>query len=236
VEAAAVIELDLLEPEFEDLTLFNVDGVRGDEDGVPEIEPLKGRVSAGGPHGFRLTSERLAADRELSQFLDENADYEYYFVFLAVSFKALGSPKLGSAEVKLSLTANPEGASPFALSMKPLTDGDQVSVKRTASLGPNLKLLDAVDVSVGSIEREQSFTRTDLVVRGEGLASAYPKWVFTRTAARKLEGSCMLTMVVRANHGAAVSVSGVVTARTTGNLIWHFARDLPNPLELAAVL
>jgi hypothetical protein len=229
-----MIEFELPEPEFEDLALLNVDPVRDVKGAAPQLEPLRGRVQVGGPHGSKITAKRAAEDEELRQFLNENNRYQYYFVFLAVSFKALGTPRLESSEVKLTLTTVPEDAYAIALSMKPLADGDPVSVTRKVTLGPKLKLLDAVDVEVGGFEGGQEWQRSDLVVRAEGLATACPRWVFTRTSSRRLEGSCMLNMVVRAGRSAALTVSGEVTARSTGNLVWHFARDLPNPLAFTA--
>ena len=197
---------------------------------------LKGRVSVGGPHGFKITAAKVAADPDLADFVDENADHEYYFLYLAVSFTGAPSPKLESATLKLTLTGVPAAPAPFALSMKPLTAGDPVSVKRTAALGPKLSLLDTVDVELGSVGTEKSFQRTELAVRGTGLASAEPGWEFTKTTARNIEGSCMLTMVVQAAAGAKVSVTGQVTARADGGFVRRFGRELPQPLDFSAAI
>lgn len=229
-----MIELELPEPGYQDLLLPELAAYRGK--GPVEPPPLNGRVSVGGPHGFKITTARVAADPDIAAFIDENADCEYYLVYLAMSFTAAASPRLESAQVKLTLTGVPDSPAPFALSMKPLTDGDPVSVKRTATLGPKLSLLDTVDVELGSAARETSYQRTELTVRGLGLASAFPGWEFTRTTARNLEGSCMLTMVVQAAAAAKVTVTGLVTARTGGNIARRFARDLPQPLDFTAAL
>jgi hypothetical protein len=229
-----VIELELPEPDYEDLALADLAALRGKGPGGPV--PLDGRVVLGGPHGFKITAARVAADPEIAAFMDENADCEYYLLYLGVSFKAAPSPRLESAQLMLTLTAVPAAPAPFALSMKPLADGDPVSVKRTVTLGPELKILDAVDVKLGSAERETSLQRTDLAVRGLGLASATPGWEFTRTESRNLEGSCMLTVVIQAAKGARISVSGLVTARAGGNIARRFARDLPRPLDFTAAI
>jgi hypothetical protein len=233
-----VIELELPEPRFEELTLVNIDAQRGKGDPDDEaLQPLRGRVLVDGPRGFRITAESLTADPDIGRFVGfDSAGYEFYFVHLAVSFRALGSPRVKSAEVRLALASVPDAPAPFALHMKPLGDGDKVSVRRTARFGPRLKLLDAVEAEIGSVEAEKSFERTELVVRGLGLDGASPLWEFTRTGASKLEGACRLELVVQAARGSAVSVSGVVTARAAGNIPWRYRGGLPRPLDFAAVL
>jgi hypothetical protein len=231
---AAVIEFELPEPTYEELALADLAVFRGKGPGTSA--PLNGRVLLGGPHGFNITAARVAADPEIAAFMDENADCVYHLLYLGVSFTAAVSPRLESAQVRLTLSAVPGSPAPFALSMKPLADGDAVSVTRTVSLGPKLSLLDTVDVELGRAEREESFQRTKLAVRGLGLASATPGWEFTRTDSRNLEGSCMLTMVVQAAKGAKVTVTGLVTARAGGNVARRFARELPRPLDFATAI
>jgi hypothetical protein len=230
-----VIEFELPEPDYQDLALAALALFRAKGPGVP-VPPLNGRVSVGGPHGFKITAAKVAADPEIAAFVDENASCEYYFLYLGVSFTAAPSPSLESATVKLTLTGVPDTSAPFALSMKPLADGDPVSVKRTAALGPKLSLLNTVDAELGSVGSEKSFQRTELAVRGTGLASAEPGWEFTRTTTRNIEGSCMLTMVVQAVAGAKVSVAGQVTARAGGNFVRRFGRELPQPLDFSAAI
>jgi hypothetical protein len=229
-----VIEFVLPEPDYQDLALADLFTFRAK--GPAAQVPLNGRVSVGGPHGFKITAAKVAADPEISAFVDENAACEYYFLYLALSFTAAPSPSLESAAVKLTLSGVPDTPAPFALSMKPLADGDPVSVKRTATLGPKLSLLDTVDVELGSVGTEKSFQRTELAVRGTGLASAAPGWEFTRTTSRNLEGSCMLTMVAQAAAGTKVTVTGQVTARTGGAVVRRFGRELPRPLDFTAAI
>jgi hypothetical protein len=229
-----MIGLELPEPAYQELALAEQVTVRG-QDSATSV-PLNGRVLLGGPHGFKITAARVAADPEIAGFMDENADWEYYLLYLGVSFTAAVSPRLESAQVRLAISAVPGSPAPFALSMKPLADGDPVSVTRTVTLGPKLSLLDTVDAELGKAERTQSFQRTQLAVRGLGLASATPGWEFTRTDSRNLEGSCMLTMVVQAAKDAKVTVTGLVTARAGGNIARRFARDLPRPLDFAAAI
>jgi len=230
-----VIEFELPEPDYQDLALADLALFRS-KGPAASLPPLDGRVSVGGPHGFKITAAKVAADPDIAAFVDENAGHEYYFLYLALSFTAAPSPALESAAVQLTLTGVPMDPVPFALSMKPLADGDPVSVKRTATLGPKLTLLDTVDVELGSVGSEKSFQRTELAVRGTGLASAAPGWEFTRTTTRNLEGSCMLTMVVQAAAGAKVTVTGQVTARTDGSFIRRFGRALPQPLQFSAAI
>lgn len=231
---AAVIEFELPAPSYEELALADLAVVRG-QDPAPSA-PLNGRVLLGGPHAFKITAARAGADPEIAAFMDENADCEYYLLYLAVSFVAAASPRLESAQVRLTLSAVPSSPAPFALSMKPLADGDPVSVTRTVTLGPKLSLLNVADVELGSAERTETFQRTELAVRGIGLASDTPGWEFTRVDSRNLEGSCMLTMVVQAAKGTTVTVSGLVTARAGGNIARRFGRELPRPLDFSAAI
>lgn len=230
-----MIEFELPEPDYQDLALADLVTFRSKGPAAP-APPLGGRVSVGGPHGFKITAAKVAADPDIAAFVDENADHEYYFLYLAMSFTAASSPPLESAAVQLTLTGVPDTPAPFALSMKPLADGDPVSIRRTATLGPKLSLLDTVDVELGSVGTEKSFQRTELAVRGTGLASAAPGWEFTRTTSRNLEGSCMLTMVVQAAAAAKVTVTGQVTARAGGGIVRRFGRDLPQPLDFSAAI
>jgi hypothetical protein len=232
VVGAPVIEFELPEPEYRELTLDSRVAHRGRDD-APEEESLKGLVRVDGPRGWRLTADQVrAADPEIGTYMGPDPDRNgYYFVYLTVSFTARGARKLASAEVKIALAAEPDTPPPFALSMKPLKDGDPVSVERTASLGPKLKLLDAVEAEIGHADRKRSFKETNLFVRGL-LSGSRPRWEFTRTDSRRLDGACTLQMVVQAGLGCALTVTGEVTARTTGNIVLPFGANLPDPLHL----
>ncbi|MBO0821162.1 MAG: hypothetical protein J2P26_09960 [Nocardiopsaceae bacterium] len=223
-----MIEVELPSLEYRDLPLAGTDGVRGDDE--PGREPLLGRVQVGGPHLRRLRARDLAADPEVSRYADRTR-YEYYLMYLGVSFPAHGSPRLKAAQVAVALRSVPDAIAPAALSMRPLSDGDQVSVRRTASLGPKLTLLDAVDAEAGSIEVAQTRHRTEVFLRAVGLAGASPRWEFTETAGRKLDGAFPLLMVIQAGRGTDLSVTGTVSAQAKGNIPWRYRGDLPGPLE-----
>jgi hypothetical protein len=233
VVGAFVIEFELPAPELEELTLVSDVEVRGTRSGAGE--PLKGRVSVGGPHGFAITAERVAADPEIAQFVEENSSRRaFYLVWLTASFTALGSPRLESAQVGLTLTTAPADPAPFALDMKPLVVGDTVSVEGTLSFGPKLKILE-VEAEAGAASRKTTVPRSDLSVRGLGLDSASPTWQFTETASRKIEGASRLVLVVQAAAGATLTVAGDVTADTSwGNIPWPFRGKLPGPLRFQA--
>jgi hypothetical protein len=226
-----VIEFELPEPEYRELTLDSRAAHRGG-DGAPEQEPLRGLVLVDGPRGWRLTADQVrAADPGIGTYLGPDPGRNgYYFVYLTVSFTARASRKLTSADVKITLAADPDTPPPFALSMKPLKDGDPVSVERTASLGPKLKLLDVAEAEIGHADKKRTFEQTNLFVRGQ-LSGSRPRWEFTRTDSRRLDGACTLQMVVQAGLGSALTVTGEVTARTTGNIVWPFGADLPDPLH-----
>jgi hypothetical protein len=230
VLGAAVIEVELPPLEYRDLLLARVDVVRGNEGSGAAPEPLRGRATVGGPHLRKLTARELAADPEARQHADRSR-YEYYLMYLGVSFPAHGSPRLKAAQVAVTLRSDPDAVTPTAVSMRPLSDGDQVSVQRTISLGPKLRLLDVVEAEAGSCEVVENRQRTDVFVRAVGLAGACPGWEFTETAGRRLDGAFPLLMVIQAGRGAVLSVTGTVSAQAKGNIPWRYRGDLPGPLE-----
>ena len=107
--------------EYEDLELVNTDGYRSRGKNTDTLfEPLKGRVKVGGPHGFRITQDRVANDEGLRKLIADKPDhFDFYKVHLGVSFVTHNGPRLESAQVKLFLTAVPQTAAPFALSITP---------------------------------------------------------------------------------------------------------------------
>jgi hypothetical protein len=227
-----VIQFDLgEEPEFEDLVFVGVDGYRGVEKG-PALDPLKGRVKVSPPRGFKITEARVAGDEGLRRFIEENSDrVDYYFVFLSVSFVTAEGPRLESAQVKVILTAVPDTPMPFALSIRPDAAGTQIKVERGVTIGPKLSLPVVGDTELGDFETRHEYEQTRLFVRALGPYGSTPGWEFTRAPGKRLEGSCLLELIVQAGRGAKLLVSGVATAQATvGSLPWHFRADLPRPL------
>lgn len=237
-----MISLEFPEPLLEDLALVSVDTVRGETSGSgvnPEekVAPLTGRVAVGGPHGFKISPERVAADAELARFIAQDAGrFEYYFIHLAVSFSALGYPRLRSAKVELTLAAAPSTPEPFALSLDPLAAGQPVKIDKKVRILPAVKVADQIELSLGDYEQAATYERSQHFVRGLGLDGPAPGWEFARTPTAELEGAHRLAMIVQAGHGAAISITGRVTARVRGNIPWRFCRELPHPLNFAAVV
>ena len=230
-----MIAFELPEPRFEELTLLNADPVRGQAS--ESAEALGGRVAVGGPHGFKLAADQVAADPELGRFLDRAAGrHEYYLVHLGVSFPPAGAPRLQSAEVRLRLTSVPGTPEPFALALYPLAAGYQVKVGSKLRVLPSVKVADQVELSLGDYERDASYERSEHFLTGLGLDGPNPGWAFTRTNAGEIAGSYRLTMVIQAGYGSAVAVGGTVTARVRGNIPWRFERELPRPLNFEAVV
>ena len=231
-----MIELEFQEPQLEDLTLVNIDTVRGATSDTG-VAPLTGRVAVGGPHGFKISAARVAADQELRKFIDQNSSrHEYYFVHMAVSFSTLGHPRLKSAKVELALTSVPAMPEPCTLSLDPLAAGHQVKVDNKVRILPAVKIADQVELSLGDYERGTAYERSEHFVRGLGLDGSRPGWEFTRTTVAELEGTYRLAMVVQAEYGAALSVTGRVTAQVRGNIPWRFGRELPTPLDFATTV
>ena len=220
--------------EYDDLELANIDGYRGKEPDTV-FEPLKGRVKVGGPHGFRITKDRAANDEGLRKLIADRPDHlDFYKVHLGVGFVTHNGPRLESAQVKLLLTAAPDTASPFALSMTPTAAGTPVKVKRGVTADLKVQVPYVGETGLG-MDAEQEYEQTKLFVRGFGLGGDTPGWEFTRTTGQRLEGSCRLQLIVQVAHGARLTISGVATAQaTSGNLLGHFRAELPHPLTFAA--
>jgi hypothetical protein len=245
----AVFEFELGdEPAYEDLTLVSDSRFPGlDQQGLrvgdvmpgpvtePVAPPLKGRVRVGGPHGFKITTDRVAGDEGLGRFIDQNfGRSEFYFVHLSISFATHDGPLLEAAQVNLALTGGPEPPTPFALSMRPDADGTAETVGRTVTIGPKLTLPVVGAVEAGSFSDQRSYQKASLFVRGLGLDGSTPGWEFTRTDGKRLEGSCRLELIVQTGHGTTLSVSGMVTAQARiGFLPFRFRTELPLPLTFA---
>jgi hypothetical protein len=179
----------------------------------------------------------VAADPELAGFIEDSSGrHEFYVVHLAVSFSAFGRPRLRSAKVELNLASVPDVPEPFALSLDPLAAGHAAKVDKKLRILPSVKVPGQVELGLGDYEQSASYERTDRFVRGVGLDGARPGWEFTRTQTAELDGAHRLVMIVQAGCGAAVSVTGRVTARVAGNIGWRFGGALPNPLHFAAVV
>lgn len=230
-----MLELDLGEtPQFADLTLVSVDGYRGVPKGVP-LAPLGGRVQVGGPHGFAITKERVAGDEGLGRFIAKGSGVAYYYVWLGITFVTHAGPRLDSAQLKLILASAPVSPAPFALSVRPAADGVAQKIGRKVTLGSELTLPGAVKADV-DVETSRNYERTRLFARGLGLGGSTPGWEFTRAPGKLLEGSCLLELIVQAGHNAKLSVSGTVTAQTTGSLPFHLRSELPAPLTFSGDL
>ena len=231
-----MIEFDIgEEPELEDLAFVGTDGYRGVEEG-PALDPLKGRVKASPPRGFKITENRVAGDEGLQRFIQGNSDQvDYYFVFLSIGFVTAQGPRLESAQLKLTLTTVPETPAPFALSIRPDAAGTQMKVERGVTIGPKLSLPVVGDTELGDFESKHEYEQTRLFVRALGSYGSTPGWEFTRAPGKRLEGDCRLELIVQAGVGARLSVGGITTAQATvGNLPWHFRAELPRPLTFNA--
>jgi hypothetical protein len=239
------------EPTYEDLTLVSDSRFPGlDQQGLragdarpgpettPVAPPLKGRVRVGGPHGFKITMDRVAGDEGLGRFIDQNSGQsEFYFVYLSISFSTNDGPLLEAAQVNLALTGGSEPPTPFALSMQPDADGIPKTVGRTVTIGPKLTLPVVGAVEAGSFSDQRSYQQMSLFVRGLGLDGSTPGWEFTRVDGKRLEGNCRLELIVQARHGTALSVSGMVTAQVrVGLLPFRFRAELPVPLTFATAI
>jgi hypothetical protein len=229
-----VSESDLDEDlNYADLELVNVDGFRGRDTGATGLlfEPLRGRVIVGGPHGFLISAERAAKDEGLRKLIaDKPGHVDFYKVHLGISFVTHNGPRLESVQLKLSLTADPVNADPFALLIAPAEAGTTVKVKQGARADFKAALPAVGDVAIGA-DADREYETTRLFVRGLGLGGDRPGWEFTRTVGQRLEGQCRLELVVQVARDARLTVGGVATAQArAGNLLGRFRAELPYPL------
>lgn len=227
------LEFEDEDPEFEDLVLFSDEGHRGQDDGAA-LEPLRGYVRVNGPRGFGISRKNAAADAELRRVIGPgNARLAYYRVVLGVDFPACGGPRLLSAQVKLALSAVPDVPVPVALQLTPFNEGNTQKATRTLKVAPKANLPVVGAAELGDFEATNEYERTRLYVRAIGIEGSTPGWEFTRVPGFRLEGTRRLEVIVQAQRGAALTVSGTVTAQAAhGNLGVRYRRDLPHPLQV----
>lgn len=232
-----MIELELPDPLERDLTLDSADSNRGSFGPGDEVLKLAGRVKIGGPESVGLPIASVKANQDLSLIVDEHSPrYAFHLVYLSISFPApLEMPRLRSATVTLQVTAVPPDPKPKIMDMQPQRVTTEVSVGKKVRIDPELKFLDA-ELHVGEYAREASSVRHDDFLVASGLDSGDGRWDFRRTDGARLAGSYRLRMTVRVGAGSLTSVSGLVTARTGGDITRLFRRELPDPLQIAAVL
>jgi len=192
--------------EILDLAL-DLEAISEGEAKVAERQETGGIVWSG-PHGFKITMDRVAGDEDLGRFIDQKSGQsEFYFVYLSISFATHDGPLLEASQVNLALTGGPEPPAPFALSMRPAAEGTAETLGRTVTIGPKLTLPVVGAVEAGSFSDQRSYQQTSLFVRGLGLDGSTPGWEFTRTDGKRLEGNCRLELIVQAGHGTALSVA-----------------------------
>lgn len=223
-----------------ELVLDPADPVRGE--GRPtepggDPRPLAGRVFLGGPLVHRLTPQFLAADVELSRYVEEQShQYSYFLVHLSLSFTPVPEhPRLTSAAVELRLSSTVNAPEPIALSMSPHRVTDTTQVQKVWRLGPQLSLV-GVDASIGEVGKTVDFTEQEIFLQALRPLRSDPAWEFRRTRASELVGSHHLALVIRTARDAATGLSCIVTAGAKTPLLRRFRKELPNPVRLETVL
>lgn len=214
-----MITIEMPEPPTHDLVLApRDDQFRGDAPAPGAREPLRHRVSVGGPVFRRIEADDATDDMELRHFLAEEAvQSDFYLLHLTCTLRPSESEPFTEALIEISLTDPGLGAKPIAWSMQPDRLVDAVEVSRTVSLGPTLKIL-GVDLELKA-EQQRTRTRQEPFLEAMYELESTPSWALYRTAGVELRGLYRFHLVVRAPKGAAVKGTTLVEAKVQRRLL-----------------
>lgn len=229
-----MISMEMPEPPQQDLTLTPLDDdYRGAPPSPGAAEPLRRRVSVGGPVYRRVTVD-TADDAELRYFLDhEAADSDFYALHLTCTLRPDADEPFIEALIELELVGDGFGRAPIAWSMQPDRLADVVEVTRTVSLGPTLKLQGfGADMKA---ERKQAAKRQQVFLEAMYELESTPSWGMYRTDAIELRGLYRFHLVVRAPKDSIVtgttSVEAKVRRRRFGVVPYRAGlTDVPEPI------
>jgi hypothetical protein len=234
-----MIEIEMPDPPERDLVLApKQDDFRGAGVVLETREPLRHRISVGGPVYRRIEADS-ADDAELRRFLQEEAAHsDFYLLHLTCTLRPAEDEPFTEALIELVLTragntAAGDGEEPIAWSMQPDRMIDAVEVTRTVSLGPTLKFLGAgLDLTAG---QQRKATKQDVLLEAMYELESTPSWGLYRTESVELRGLYRFHLVVRAAKGADVTGSTLVEAkvrRRRFGVIPYSAgvADVPRPL------
>ena len=154
-----MIAIEMPDPPAQDLVLTpKADYFRGIAPGPEAREPLRHRISIGGPVHRRIDPDS-ADDTELRRFLEEEAaDWDFYLLHLTCTLQPAAEEPFTEALIELDLAHADGAGAPIAWSMHPDQMVDTVEVSRTVSLGPTLKIL-GVGVNLTSRQQRKATRR-----------------------------------------------------------------------------
>ncbi len=207
-----MIAVEMPDPPAHDLVLTpKADYFRGIAPEPQAHEPLRNRISIGGPLHRRIDAD-LTADSELRRFLQEEAaDWYFYLLHLTCTLHPAAEEAFTEALIQLDLTQAGNTGAPIAWSMHPDRLEDTVEVSRTVSLGPSLKILGIGMNLTGQQQRKT--TKREIFVEALYELESTPSWGLYRTSSSELRGLFRFHLVVRAPKHSTVSGTTSVEAK-----------------------
>lgn len=207
-----MIAIEMPDPPTQDLVLTpKADEFRGIAPAPEAREPLRHRISIGGPVHRRIDADSTD-DTELRLFLEEEAaDWDFYLLHLTCTLQPAAEEPFTEALIELDLADADGTGAPIAWSMHPDRMVDTVEVSRTVSLGPTLKIL-GVGVNLTS-QQQRTATRREIFVEAMYELESTPSWGLYRTSSSELRGLFRFHLVVRAPKRSMVSGTTSVQAK-----------------------
>ena len=207
-----MIAIEMPDPPTQDLVLTpKADEFRGIAPAPEAREPLRHRISIGGPVHRRIDADSTD-DTELRLFLEKEAsDWDFYLLHLTCTLQPAAEEPFTEALIELDLVDADGTGAPIAWSMHPDRMVDTVEVSRTVSLGPTLKIL-GVGVNLTS-QQQRRATRREIFVEAMYELESTPSWGLYRTSSSELRGLFRFHLVVRAPKRSMVSGTTSVQAK-----------------------
>ncbi len=233
-----MIVIEMPDPPPQDLVLVpKEEHFRGSAAESQAREPLRHRISIGGPVHRRIGAESTD-DAELRRFLaEEAAGSDFYLLHLTCTLRPSEEEPFKEVLIELDLAQKQaqEGGTdpPIAWSMEPDRLVNPVEVSRTFSLGPTLKFSGVgVDLTAG---QQSKITRQEVFLEAMYELESTPSWGLYRTSSAELRGLHRFHLVVRAPKDSIVSGTALVEAKVQRRRfgVITFTADLaetPQPL------
>ena len=207
-----MIAIELPDPPMQDLVLVpKAEQFRGEAAQPEAREPLRHRISIGGPVHRRVDADSTD-DAELRRFLvEEAADWDFYLLHLACTLRPSEEEPFREVLIELDLAQKGGTGAPIAWSMEPDRMTDAVELSRTFSLGPTLKFAGAgVDLKA---ERGRKITKQEVFLEAMYELESTPSWGLYRTSSTELRGLHRFHLVIRAPKDSVVSGTTLVEAK-----------------------
>jgi hypothetical protein len=204
--------VELPEPPQQDVVLeANEEYVRRGDSDPASKEPVRHRVSVGGPIHRRIDAD-TTDDAELRHFLkEEAADSDFYLLHLTCTLKHDEDEPFTEALLELDLTAAGAAVPPIAWSMQPDRLSHAVEVSRKVTLTPTMKIL-GVGVEVAG-EAGRTVVKQQAFLEAMYELESTPSWGLYRTSSTELRGLYRFHLVVRTPKNTTVTGTTTIEAK-----------------------